>query len=35
MNFVESLDFLLKCEVIDKKIHINYKMYPKALNFLQ
>jgi hypothetical protein len=34
MNFVKILKLLRIFEVIIKKIHINYKMYPQTLIFL-
>jgi hypothetical protein len=33
MNFVEILMFLQIFELFLKKIHVNYKMYSKTLNF--
>jgi hypothetical protein len=34
MDFVEILKLLQILEVLVKKIHINYKIYSKTLNFL-
>jgi hypothetical protein len=34
MNFVRILKLLWIFEVIDKKIHVNYKIYLQTSNFL-